>query len=456
MITTLPDEPSREDVLRFISSSASYGNLGLFVGAGFSQAVLNTAYEDIALSWGQLLRRAADKMEVDCEKIGGEGDGYPTIASNICSNYANKTGKTYDQAANVLKEHIASLTCWYPDRKRQAKYGSYLTGLSPTWVITTNYDLVIESLLTGRSIPLGPNDQLTIPRGIVPVYHLHGIRTNPKDIVVTQEDYVSLFRPNEYRQIRLALTVRESTTLFLGYNLGDINVLTAIDWSNKVFKGEKRGFPHEAIQLLRRDTPKQKPYKDHRGLWIVEISDLEHFFQEYEPVRLEELEKTRQRGKKLCELLKLMKGAGDDLVKSFIDNESFRKSMIRALSSAPTDLISGFVALLDKAIQETWTRTVPDGKFEGYNQNLNIILDILTAFKANNIPPALLQLAADGLERVGRYVGPSKGQSFAAGKTWKNRKKELSEDIVRELRSLAAQYGYPYINRLLNNAKATE
>ena len=37
----------------------------MFVGAGFSKAVLNGGEEDIALSWGELLEAAAKKMKVD-------------------------------------------------------------------------------------------------------------------------------------------------------------------------------------------------------------------------------------------------------------------------------------------------------------------------------------------------------------------------------------------------------
>jgi len=46
----IPEVPTRTEVLTFISKSASYGNLGLFVGAGFSKAVLNDPMK-IALSW---------------------------------------------------------------------------------------------------------------------------------------------------------------------------------------------------------------------------------------------------------------------------------------------------------------------------------------------------------------------------------------------------------------------
>jgi hypothetical protein len=82
----LPKEPTREEVLTFVARSASYGNLGLFIGAGFSKAVLNeTAEDEIALSWGKLLEKAAKKIHVNYASIEKAGASYPEIASAICT-----------------------------------------------------------------------------------------------------------------------------------------------------------------------------------------------------------------------------------------------------------------------------------------------------------------------------------------------------------------------------------
>lgn len=62
----LPEKLTQKSVLNFLASSSSYGNLGLFVGAGFSKAVLNEA-TTIALSWGELLEKASESMGVDYE-----------------------------------------------------------------------------------------------------------------------------------------------------------------------------------------------------------------------------------------------------------------------------------------------------------------------------------------------------------------------------------------------------
>jgi len=77
-MSRVADSASRKEVLTFVAESASYGNLGLFVGAGFTKAVLNDN-EEVALSWGDLLQQASDKLRVDYAKIQKEGLSYPTL-----------------------------------------------------------------------------------------------------------------------------------------------------------------------------------------------------------------------------------------------------------------------------------------------------------------------------------------------------------------------------------------
>jgi hypothetical protein len=78
---TMDENPKREELLRYISRATSYGNLGLFVGTGFCKAVLNDGLDDIALSWGELLKRSAAELGVDYSAIRKEGANYPEIAS---------------------------------------------------------------------------------------------------------------------------------------------------------------------------------------------------------------------------------------------------------------------------------------------------------------------------------------------------------------------------------------
>jgi hypothetical protein len=93
----IPEVPTRTEVLTFISKSASYGNLGLFVGAGFSKAVLNDPMRmKIALSWGELLEQSAKNLKVDYDKIDKVGVGYPDIASAICKAHSDSVAGKYE------------------------------------------------------------------------------------------------------------------------------------------------------------------------------------------------------------------------------------------------------------------------------------------------------------------------------------------------------------------------
>ena len=448
---SISDDLSREEILTFIAKAASFGNLGVFIGAGFSKAVLNDEFDDIALSWGSLLRLSAEKLGIDYDAIEKEGVSYPAIASFICQKISQDKTIDYDKALRRLKRKIADLTSWYPDHTQREKFSQYLQMLSPSWIITTNYDLVIESLLTGKAIPLGPNDSLVAPKSIIPVYHLHGRRTNPEEIIIAQEDYVSLFRPNEYRQIKLALTIMESTTLLIGYGLGDVNVLTALDWSKNVFKSESENYPHAVIQILRMEDAKEDPYLDHNGIIILETDDLTNFFEELSGIRELIVAEEKQEQKRLKSLSKALTDPEKPTIDRFIDNKRFRNKLLENISNSEIYLISPFIAFLKKCIDETWSRSEPSGAFEGYNENLIVILDILTAFSVDQIPPALLEISAHALNRVGSFVGDGGGESWNAHKTWNARKKKLSKGLVRELKNIADQYHYTRLKRLLRD-----
>lgn len=449
----LPESPTQSEVLTFISKSASYGNLGAFIGAGFSKAVLNDGDQCIALSWGELLEQSAKSLDVDYAALKKEGVGYPEIASAVCLKHSEAKGISYSEALSKLKSEIAALTSWYPDKEQREIYAKYLICLSPAWIITTNYDLIIEGLLTGKAIPLGPNDSLSSQKGVIPVYHLHGIRTNPEEIIISQEDYVALFRPSEYRQIKLALTIKESTTLLLGYGLGDVNVLTALDWSRNVFKGESINYPNDVIQVLRKDNPSEIPYRDKNGIVIIETSTLSDFFSNFTSVRAKLLEIERVEQAQLEDLSAKLDAPGNIQIEKFIDNEIFRSELLKVLSKFSIHLIASFVSFLNKCIDETWIRSKPYGAFDGYNQNLNLILDILTAFPANKFPPALFETAAYALQRVGYYIGKSLGQSYLAADTWDKRKVDLSSEMIDELLHFATQNRYDFLKQLVHPLK---
>ena len=238
--------------------------------------------------------------------------------------------------------------------------------------------------------------------------------------------------------------------MIIGYALGDVNVLTALDWSTHVFSQGKANYPHEVIQVIWKETPRHKPYRDKNGIIIIETSDLAEFFEEYLHIR--EVEEKREAKERLdlekvaAELAK----PSDSIIQRFIDDLGFRQAVLTSLSKFKVDLIAGFISFLDVCIEETWKRAQPKNAFEAYDQNLSIILDLLTAFDTESIPPVLFQNLASGLNRVAWYVGRSGGESWAAAVTWDKRKGELTKEMVVELRAIACQHDLPGVNKLLD------
>lgn len=423
-------ELTRESVMDFLSSSVIYGNLGLFIGAGFSKAVLQDESGAVALSWGELIKATCEELSIDYSSINKIGLSYPEIATIICDKYAIEKEISYEEAKSKFKSIVCGLTNWYPNKEQRENFNDYLEVMDPKWVITTNYDLVIESLLTGRCLSLGPEDYLTSPKNVIPVYHLHGIRHNPESIIITQEDYVKLFRPNEYRQIKLALTIKESTTLILGYGLGDVNVLSAVDWSNNIYQYSSI-YPHDIVQVVRSENPKTDPYRDKNNIIIIETSEIKEFLTEFNHALVENLHLHLGKLEQINELNGEL--TNEEYLTKFISNQEFRLSMLRILSNFEIHMISQFIEFLSRCIEKTWENSVPYGAFEGYNQNLTILLDIIINIEFKKMPPALFEFVAYSLDRVFYYVGREYGKSHSAARTWDRKKDSIPEDMVLEL-----------------------
>jgi hypothetical protein len=450
MGTTLGKSPSRSEVLRFLFHASNYGNLGLFIGAGFSKAIFSAEEDNVALSWSELLKAASEKMDVDLSKLKREGVSFPELASLLCNEHAATEGVSFQESLKILKNIICDATAWYPTEPSRSEYAQYISDLDPSWIVTTNYDQILECLMPGLSVSLGPDDSFSSRKGSIPIFHLHGIRTDPDRLIIAQEDYVSLFRPNEYRQIRLALTMKESTTCLLGYGLGDVNVLTALDWSKNVYRERKADYPHEVIQVLRKTKkPETDPYRSGSGILILETSEIADFCQEYSEAIVSLREKQLKQEQELRDVAAMLKASAPDDVTNFIDDGEWRQSILKGLKSFSLDLVAGFESFIEKCFAEVKRRSQINGAFHEYANNLHITLDLLTAFEWEDFPPALMPVVVNNFGRLAFYIGRRRGDSHAAAATWDERKGELSEGTVTELRALARQYGHSQLSALL-------
>lgn len=111
---------TRNDALKKISKSTIYGNLGLFIGAGMSMAILNNDWNKIALSWKELIYKCAEEFGINITlEISTEGISFPEIASEIAKLISKNENIEYTIAVTKLKEKISNLTCWYPETTKE-------------------------------------------------------------------------------------------------------------------------------------------------------------------------------------------------------------------------------------------------------------------------------------------------------------------------------------------------
>lgn len=434
---------SKEIVFEKLFNAFNYGNLGMFIGAGFSKAIIGSEFQP-ALSWFELIKAASENLEIELPNDENlVGVSLPELATSLCKSLALTKNKNYEEAKFLFKKEICNLSSWLPSEERVEIFREIMDILSPAWIITTNYDLVLETLLIGKCKSLSPTNYLSAPKNIIPIYHFHGTRLDPNTIIITQEDYIPLFRPNEYRQSKLAMTIRESTTLVLGYGLGDMNVLSAVDWSKNIYT-EENEYPYEIIQVLWSSSPKEEGYRDENGNLIFEVNNLENFLNELIIFIIEKQREYDSKLKVLNELIGVLESGNDELVQEFIDDRDFRIKLLKILSKFEYHMISPYIQFFTVCINKIWEKTSVNGAFEAYDKYLSILLDIIIEYEYKKIHPRLFQITAQSLNKVLYYVGDSTstlvyGDSWPATRSWHARKNEIPLEMKNQLYQFSKQ-----------------
>jgi len=446
----LSEIKTNEDVYEFISDSSIFGNLGLFIGAGSTMAILNEDY-DIALPWDKLIEKTSESIGVTFSKLKVKGKSLPEIATLICKEHSRIHKMDYNESIREFKHVIANNTCWYPENGKRNEFAKYFNDINPKWIMTTNYDTVIESVLTGKGYPIRPNDYMVARNGLIPVYHLHGIRTNPDSIIITQEDYVSLFRPNQYRQQKLAQLIKESVTVLIGYNLGDFNVLTAVDWSNNVYVDEIANHPQGIIQFLHTSNPREKPYlSEDKKLIIYEFNNLSILLQSLTKTIKKRDAVHKRLMKELKDINEELISCDDDFVNEFIDNKEHRHELLKQITEDDYYTINGFLGLFTKSMDVLWQRTRPQNAFDAYSQYLTVLMDIITTIEFNKMQPALFESVVFHLDSISNYIGLEIGKSVSAYNTWTRRKSHIPADTYVEIYNFAKSRHYRKVLLLLD------
>ncbi|WP_028973260.1 SIR2 family NAD-dependent protein deacylase [Spirochaeta cellobiosiphila] len=441
---------TKNDVYERIAESARFGNLGLFIGSGFSKALFeieNLDQNARPLTWIELLKEIGSNMNVELDEKMIKFHSCPEIASIMCKKIAKKDNIPVAEARTRMKNLISQLTCWYSNQMQRFCFGVHVEELKPEWIITTNYDLLLESLLPDNFISLSTKDSFITQNGVLPIYHLHGIRTDPNSIIITNEDYIKLFRPNSYNLQKLSFTINESTTLMMGYSIGDPNVLTAIDWSENIYTQNKEYYPNGVIQLAYSDAEDDgKVVISEEGIIILKTSSLLKSIKDITKV-IKQRYKWEQsplngEAKHRFSLVSISEPNTD----KFINDHSYRIESLTMVNDNHLSTSEDNLLFLYKIFDECWNDIDTKDSGKPFKKILEIILDIFKYVNFDKRKPSLFELLTSNLCKVFRQIKNNIDANADTLKLWSNRKIEISYKIHEEIKQYVKCNGYDDID----------
>jgi hypothetical protein len=213
----------------------------LFVGAGVSRR-----YADVE-DWEGLLRRFADETDFPYEyyRTSAEQD-LPMVASAIAEQFhelwwrdarfaesrAVWSGLVRGRESALKVEvarHMATVAESLPTKGSLARELTLLKGAVVDGVITTNFDPILETIFPEFRTFVGQDEMLfSNPQGVGELYKIHGSFTDPDSLVLTAADYDRFEARNTYLAAKLLTIFVEHPVIFLGYSLGDRNVISIL------------------------------------------------------------------------------------------------------------------------------------------------------------------------------------------------------------------------------------
>lgn len=212
----------------------------LFIGSGFSRRYLKLD------DWKGLLKTFADGLK-PFEYYLSSADGYlPEVASLMAVDFHDYwwSKDKYLEQRSKYKSRITNKTSAlrvaiseYMKPLSNTAFGNYeyhdeilaLSKLNVDGVITTNWDNFIEQIFPDYKVYIGQNELLfSNPQSIGEIYKIHGCITKPNSIILTSEDYKEFNNKNAYLAAKLITLFVEHPIVFIGYRIGDPNIIALL------------------------------------------------------------------------------------------------------------------------------------------------------------------------------------------------------------------------------------
>jgi len=193
--------------------------LCFFAGAGLSKHLSAGSMPD----WPTLLEETAallkESAKVKAQLDQARATGFPLEdCAQIIELAFFREGKDFRKA---IAEAISARGV---DPAKSSVMKTFLETHPGVDVITTNYDVLIESLVPGKCNSNYPGKPVARRENCVDVFHIHGCVLNPAAMVVTTNDYYGFINDGGYFSQKVSTMLHENSTVILGYSLSDPNL----------------------------------------------------------------------------------------------------------------------------------------------------------------------------------------------------------------------------------------
>lgn len=241
----------------------------LFVGAGLPRRYLN------APTWDGLLREVLMKIGYDEGKISYLWQRHNSSLIDIGSDLANLA---FEWAWNAGKGHFPDE--FYKENVNKDVFLKYLIAeiiekfqeninsigddikleikalelIRPHAIITTNYDNLMENILTGYEPIIGNSVLKYNLNAYGEVYHIHGSINDAETIVVTRNDYDNWAIDRKYFASKLLTYFVEHPIFIFGYALSDPNVRSIISDIGR-YVADETGLIGNVVQVVWHSDP---------------------------------------------------------------------------------------------------------------------------------------------------------------------------------------------------------
>lgn len=214
------------------------GSAFLFIGSGFSRRYLGledwerlltkfSITKNFSYYIGRANKDLAEAAKLLSDDFYEEWWNNPTYENNrnlYSSMIEHRTTPLRIEISEYLK-NINTENAPYKNNMLLSKEIKLLASLNLDGIITTNWDLFLESLFPDYHVFVGQTELLfSNLQEIGEIYKIHGCANNPNSLVLTSDDYHNFQTKNSYLAAKLITIFMEHPIIFIGYSLSDKNI----------------------------------------------------------------------------------------------------------------------------------------------------------------------------------------------------------------------------------------